>query len=268
MPKQQSNLDSFFGGKSQKKQKTLKSFFNKENSRNNDDETPAAEAPKKTVAVSKRRAIIDDESDEEEEQIVEQITTVDVGTKDADPSIKNDDEEPTTESKPEAETTKLEANKETTTTVVEKSSLAVTPSPPPNSTPNDTIIGTAYTNMDFDEQASSPVIRKLQAQASKFVKQAKVATNDKLGSLSSPVLYKDLVEVLEQIETISGRLEIQALLTNFVRRLLRFSPQDLYSVVYLASNSIAPAYECVELGIGDSILMKAIGDSYGTKAST
>jgi len=34
--------------------------------------------------------------------------------------------------------------------------------------------------------------------------------------------------------------------------------------MYLASNTVAPAYECVELGVGDSILIKAIGEASGT----
>ena len=46
------------------------------------------------------------------------------------------------------------------------------------------------------------------------------------------------------------------------------NPKDLYPIVYLASNSVAPAYECVELGIGDSILIKAIGEAYGTSPGT
>jgi hypothetical protein len=39
---------------------------------------------------------------------------------------------------------------------------------------------------------------------------------------------------------------------------------DLYSLIYLASNTVAPSYECVELGVGDSILIKAIGEASGT----
>ena len=67
-------------------------------------------------------------------------------------------------------------------------------------------------------------------------------------TISSPVQYQDFVKVFEKIEPISGRLEIQSILTKFLRQVLQYSPQDLYSVIYLASNSVAPAYECVELG--------------------
>jgi DNA ligase-1 len=109
-------------------------------------------------------------------------------------------------------------------------------------------------------------IGKLHAQADKLIKLAKVATNDELEKISSPVKYEDLVTVFEKIEVISGRLEIQGLVTLLLRRILRDAPEDLYHAVYLASNSIAPAYECLELGIGDSILQKAIGEAYGTKA--
>jgi DNA ligase-1 len=42
------------------------------------------------------------------------------------------------------------------------------------------------------------------------------------------------------------------------------NPKDLYQLIYLTSNTVAPAYECVELGIGDSILIKAIGEAYGS----
>jgi len=39
---------------------------------------------------------------------------------------------------------------------------------------------------------------------------------------------------------------------------------DLYTLLYLASNSVAPQHENVELGVGDSILIKAIGEASGT----
>ena len=84
------------------------------------------------------------------------------------------------------------------------------------------------------------------------------------------VQYKDLVIVLDQIEATSGRLDIQALMTKFFRRIIKYGnlPDDLNAAVYLASNSVAPAYECVELGIGDSLLIKAISEAYGSKPAT
>eukprot|EP00578_Thalassiosira_sp_NH16_P002757 CAMPEP_0181131290 /NCGR_PEP_ID=MMETSP1071-20121207/30342_1 /TAXON_ID=35127 /ORGANISM="Thalassiosira sp., Strain NH16" /LENGTH=1048 /DNA_ID=CAMNT_0023217465 /DNA_START=142 /DNA_END=3288 /DNA_ORIENTATION=+ len=39
---------------------------------------------------------------------------------------------------------------------------------------------------------------------------------------------------------------------------------DLYTLLYLTSNSVAPQHENVELGVGDSILIKAIGEASGT----
>ena len=81
------------------------------------------------------------------------------------------------------------------------------------------------------------------------------------------VPYAAICETFEAIEEISGRLEIQEKLTELFRRVLLRNPQDMYHLIYLASNTVAPAYECVELGVGDSILIKAIGGAYGTDAS-
>ncbi len=228
MPKQQSSLDSFFGtGVKVKKQKTLTSFFNSENSDENDKDKVPQKVVDEMKIVSKRRAIVDDESDEDVP--AEMVTTViTLATSTAASSNKNGS---------------THDIMERTT----KTSPKVTPPPP--------------------TEDVAPIIRSLQAQSNKLVQQAKVSTDDELEALASPALYEDVVKVFEQIEAISSRLEIQSILTTFFRRLLRDSPHDLYHVVYLASNSIAPAYECVELGIGDSILMKAIGEAYGTKAS-
>ena len=41
----------------------------------------------------------------------------------------------------------------------------------------------------------------------------------------------------------------------------------MLTLVYLASNSVAAAYECVELGVGDAILIKAIGEANGSNPS-
>lgn len=113
------------------------------------------------------------------------------------------------------------------------------------------------------EDNTSPGRRKLIQRAKKLAKAYKVEPT--VDSITSPILYSDLVKELDDIEAITSRLDIQAILTKFLRRVLRYSPQDIYAVVYLASNSVAPAYECVELGIGDSLLIKAISEAYGSK---
>jgi DNA ligase-1 len=79
--------------------------------------------------------------------------------------------------------------------------------------------------------------------------------------------YTALCTVFARIESISARLEIQQALTDIFRLTLLRNPKDMYNLIYLASNSVAPAYECVELGVGDSILIKAIGEASGTNPS-
>ncbi len=93
-----------------------------------------------------------------------------------------------------------------------------------------------------------------------------VNTKDKK-SQNTPIPYSILTETLSSIEAITGRLEIQSLLTKLFSQCIQSFPQDLITLVYLASNSVAPAYECVELGIGDAILIKAIGEANGSNAN-
>lgn len=113
---------------------------------------------------------------------------------------------------------------------------------------------------------------KAQPKPSKGAKKSELAAHamkmdeDLLKSVTwkDHVSYAAVCETFEAIDEISGRLEIQERLTELFRRVLLKNPQDLYQLIYLASNTVAPAYECVELGIGDSILIKAIGEAYGT----
>jgi DNA ligase 1 len=76
--------------------------------------------------------------------------------------------------------------------------------------------------------------------------------------------YAVLCQAFVKIEAISGRLDIQEILTTLFRQImLQQCFSDMSPVVYLASNSVAAAYECVELGIGDALLIKAIGEATG-----
>ena len=59
------------------------------------------------------------------------------------------------------------------------------------------------------------------------------------------------------------RLAIQELLCQFFRGVISQCPDDLLTCVYLCCNKLAPAYVGLELGIGDSLLIKALSEASG-----
>ena len=97
------------------------------------------------------------------------------------------------------------------------------------------------------------------------------STKENLSSMNKEVAwetgqsvpYLALVSTFDAISSVSGRLEKEDTLARLFRDVLTRSPNDLEPIVYLASNSIAPAYEGLKLGIGDSLLIKAICEATG-----
>jgi DNA ligase-1 len=59
------------------------------------------------------------------------------------------------------------------------------------------------------------------------------------------------------------RLVIAAHCSLFLRQVLRLTPEDLLPTVLLMINKLAADYEGIELGIGESLIMKAIGETTG-----
>lgn len=59
------------------------------------------------------------------------------------------------------------------------------------------------------------------------------------------------------------RLKSIEILSNFFRSVIALTPDDLLYCVYLCLNRLAPAYEGMELGIGENLLMKAIVQTTG-----
>ncbi|KIP03975.1 hypothetical protein PHLGIDRAFT_215096 [Phlebiopsis gigantea 11061_1 CR5-6] len=87
-----------------------------------------------------------------------------------------------------------------------------------------------------------------------------------------PVPYAALAKVFALIEGTTKRLEKTSLLTSFLLLVIqRSAPGDTESLlqsVYLCINRLCPDYVGIELGIGESLLLKAIAESTGRSIAT
>lgn len=82
-----------------------------------------------------------------------------------------------------------------------------------------------------------------------------------------PVPYAALCTTFSLIEMTTKRLVIMSHCSRFLRQVLRLTPGDLLSTVQLMINKLAADYAGIELGIGESLIMKAIGESTGRSLS-
>lgn len=78
-----------------------------------------------------------------------------------------------------------------------------------------------------------------------------------------PVPYAALAKTFTLIEATTKRLEKISHTSLFLRQVLRLTPDELLVVIHLMINKLAADYEGVELGIGESLIMKAICESCG-----
>lgn len=75
--------------------------------------------------------------------------------------------------------------------------------------------------------------------------------------------YLALANTLLAIEETSGRLRTIEILSNYLRSVMVQTPEDLLPSIYMILNRLAPAWEGIELGVGEFQLMKAIANTTG-----
>ncbi|XP_073513918.1 DNA ligase 1 isoform X2 [Phyllobates terribilis] len=86
---------------------------------------------------------------------------------------------------------------------------------------------------------------------------------DACWNIGQMVPYLALSRTFEMIENESARLKNIETLSNFLRSVICLTPGDLLPCIYLCLNRLGPAYEGLELGIGETILMKAVAQATG-----
>lgn len=82
-----------------------------------------------------------------------------------------------------------------------------------------------------------------------------------------PVPYAALCTTFSLIEMTTKRLIISSHCSLFLRQVLRLTPNDLLPTIHLMINKLAADYAGIELGIGESLIMKAIGETTGRSLS-
>ncbi|KAH8909621.1 ATP-dependent DNA ligase [Coniochaeta sp. PMI_546] len=143
---------------------------------------------------------------------------------------------------------------------------AATPEPSPKEEEEEAATSTASEaeaeNEEDEEDEKPEVVAKARKEVqTKLTSKAKDPYPD--WKPGEPVPYAALCKTFSLIELTTKRLIIMEHCSLFLRQVLRLTPDDLLPTVLLMINKLAPDYAGVELGIGESLIMKAIGESTG-----
>ncbi|CAK0800833.1 unnamed protein product [Prorocentrum cordatum] len=86
--------------------------------------------------------------------------------------------------------------------------------------------------------------------------------------VGKPVGFALVSGALREIEALKhsgkgSRKVMTVILSNLFRTLIHSRPEDLAPTIYILSNKVAPDYEEAELGVGDSIVIRALCETFG-----
>ncbi|PCH33668.1 ATP-dependent DNA ligase [Wolfiporia cocos MD-104 SS10] len=177
--------------------------------------------------------------------------------------------------KPVTEPPKAKSRKARTLTK-SRSKKAVSPSPieaTVRTSKDDASSAAEFENdVDEDELSADEELEAEKAGAATKSAQAALSKTQEVDikggwNVGDPVPYAALAKVFSLIEATTKRLEKTALLTAFfllvIQRTGKGDTTSLLQAVYLCINRLCPDYVGIELGIGESLLIKAISESTG-----
>ncbi|KAK2595586.1 ATP-dependent DNA ligase Cdc17 [Conoideocrella luteorostrata] len=277
-PPKQATLGKFFGAKSPApRQQTKLAFATRTLSADAEDEDVSAKENTDPDCDSKKRSrlpsqngVVKAEDDEDEGPVVKRARRSRV-------KFEEDEEEEVVQAVPKKEVvedTKIKQSVEAAQTKeeVEDAKVKLRDSPDTDSKP------IKASDDEFKEEAASESGSEAEGEAEIDEKpevaakaREKVQTQLKTKSKhpypdwkpKSPVPYAALCETFSLIEMTTKRLIIMEHCSLFLRQVMRLTPDDLLPTVLLMINKLAPDYAGIELGIGESLIMKAIGETTG-----
>ncbi|CEP12086.1 hypothetical protein [Parasitella parasitica] len=128
-----------------------------------------------------------------------------------------------------------------------------------------------HSDQDFDKEIQEAAEEENEAKKEKLEMMSIIHTIVSVGpgetsmdwKKGTPVPYAVLCKTFEKCENTTKRLEITENLVTLFVRVIDTTPDGLLELLYMCINKLCPDYEGLELGIGESLLMKAVAQSTG-----
>lgn len=211
-----------------------------------EEEAPVSKRPRRN------RNKIEEDEDEDEDEVM------------ADP----EPVKPKKTATPKKETAKKETTKKAasaSSAAASKKKKSKTPEPKEEdeAVKEESTASESASDVDMDEEEEKPAAAAKAREKVQTKLKAKAEDPYPDWKEGTPVPYAALCTTFSLVEMTSKRLEITEHCALFLRQVLRLTPDDFLPTVNLMINKLAPDYAGIELGIGESLIMKAIGETTG-----